>query len=212
MREFFFETLVRYREKGLGGRLGFGERPAVLMIDFCRGFTDPSSPLGADLTAQVEAANEVIRAARSKGRPVIFTTIAYVDPFQEAGLWIRKIPALEILRRGSPWGELDSRLDRESGDLVLVKSYASAFFGTPLASVLGHQQVDTLLIGGCTTSGCVRASVVDAIQYGFRPLVVREAVGDRAEVAHQANLLDIEGKYGDVISLAEALNYLASVK
>ncbi|GBC82755.1 Maleamate amidohydrolase [bacterium HR10] len=202
---------ARYRERGLGGRMGVGRKPALLVIDFSRGFTDPASPLGSDMSAAVQATNRLLDVAHARGLAVIFTTVAYEDPEREAGLWIRKIPALEVLRVGSGYVELDERLHRAAGDVVLVKKYASAFFGTGLEVLLRERGVDTLLIAGCTTSGCVRATVVDAVQYGFRPIVVREAVGDRSELAHRANLFDIEGKYGDVLPLEEVLAYLETI-
>lgn len=202
---------ARYREKGLGGRMGLGREPALLVIDFSRGFTDPASPLGSDMSAALQATNRLLDAAHARGITVIFTTVAYEDPEREAGLWIRKIPALGVLRVGSGYVELDERLHRRADDVVLVKKYASAFFGTGLDVLLRERGVDTLLIAGCTTSGCVRATVVDALQYGFRPVVVREAVADRSEPAHRANLFDIEGKYGDVLPLEEVLTYLKTI-
>ncbi len=202
---------ARYREKGLGGRMGLGRKPALLVIDFSRGFTDPASPLGSDMSAALQATNRLLDVAHARGFPVIFTTVAYEDPEREAGVWIRKIPALRVLRAGSWYIELDGRLHRTADDVLLVKKYASAFFGTGLDILLRERDVDTLLIAGCTTSGCVRATVVDALQYGFRPIVVREAVGDRSESAHWANLFDIEGKYGDVLPLEEVLAYLQTI-
>jgi nicotinamidase-related amidase len=163
------------------------------------------------MSAALQATNRLLDAAHARGITVIFTTVAYEDPEREAGLWIRKIPALGVLRVGSGYVELDERLHRRADDVVLVKKYASAFFGTGLDVLLRERGVDTLLIAGCTTSGCVRATVVDALQYGFRPVVVREAVADRSEPAHRANLFDIEGKYGDVLPLEEVLTYLKTI-
>lgn len=201
-------VLAEYREKGLAEELGFGMRPAVLVIDLIRGFTDPDSPLGSDLDREVEATARLLAAARRAGRPIVFTTTAYDESMLEAGIFVRKVPSLAVLQRGSAWVELDPRLGFREGEVLLEKQYASAFFGTPLASVLTTAAVDTLLVAGATTSGCVRASVVDALQLGFRPMVVRECVGDRAERPHVANLLDIQGKYGDVVELERALAYL----
>ncbi len=202
-------TLQAYRGKGLAGEMGFGQRPAVLVVDLIYGFTDPSSPLGADLDRVVEANATLLGAARRAGRPVFFTTTAYSPGLGDAGLFPRKVPSLSVLLEGSRWVEVDSRLGRRPEEEVVAKKYASAFFGTALASSLTTQGVDTLLITGATTSGCVRASVVDALQHGFRPIVPRECVGDRSAEAHAANLTDMEGKYADVVSLAESLTYLS---
>lgn len=207
----FAADLEQYKKKGLAGRVGFGKKPAMLVIDFTIGFTDPTSPLGSNLDQALEATNKLLEAAREKGVPVFFTAVAYEEDLSDGGLWIKKIPSLAILKSGSRFAELDPRLRRGPREQLILKKYASAFFGTHLASTLTSLGIDTLLIAGCTTSGCVRASVVDAIQYGFRSIVVREAVGDRSKPAHEANLFDIDGKYGDVVSLEEALRYLGSV-
>jgi nicotinamidase-related amidase len=167
--------------------------------------------LGAELGEQIRATNRILSLAHQKRVPVVFTVVAYEEGMADAGLWGKKMPAMEILKKGSRFVELDPRLEKGAQDVILVKKYASAFFGTPLVSLLTSWKVDTLIVTGCTTSGCVRASVIDAISYGFRPLVVREAVGDRLGMAHEANLFDIDAKYGDVISLEEALHYLATL-
>jgi nicotinamidase-related amidase len=157
----------------------------------------------------VSATNELLHLARRDDVPIIFSTVAYDPELQEAGLWIRKIPSNEWLVEGSEWVEVDERLDRRQSEMVLVKKYASCFFGTDLAARLVSRRIDTLLITGCTTSGCVRATAVDACSYGFHTIVVEEAVGDRAELPHHASLFDIDAKYGDVVPLAEAAAYLA---
>ncbi|MDT7703000.1 MAG: maleamate amidohydrolase [Pseudonocardiales bacterium] len=198
-----------FRSKGLGGRVGFGSDPAILVVDLIRGFTDQRSPLAGALETQLKATNELLELARSADVPVIFSTVAYDPDLQEAGLWIRKIPSNSWLVEGSEWVEVDPRLNRRPNEMLLVKKYASCFFGTDLASRLLSRRVDTLLITGCTTSGCVRASAVDACSYGFHTIVVEDAVGDRAELPHLASLFDIDSKYGDVVGLAEAANYLA---
>lgn len=203
--------LEDYRRKGLGSRIGFGVRPALLIIDFALGFTDPTSPLGGNLDEPVRATADLLKTARRKSVLTLFTTVAYQNDLSDAGLWIKKMPSLSVLKAGTKMVEIDPRLKPQPGEQVITKKYASAFFGTALASTLTSQAVDTVLVAGCTTSGCVRASVVDAVQHGFRPIVVREAVGDRSQLPHEASLLDIEGKYGDVIPLAEALSYLNSL-
>ncbi len=199
-----------YEHAQLGHTLGFGKKPALIVVDFQLGFTVPEqSPLAGNLDAEVAATNELIAAARKKGIPVIFTVVGY-DPHRQddAGLWPEKAPSLRMLTIGSELVKLDPRLDQEPGDLVITKKYASGFFGTYLASTLTMQSVDTAIVTGCTTSGCVRATVMDALANGFRPIVPIECVGDRAQEPHQANLFDIGAKYGDVMPLQEVLEYL----
>lgn len=179
--------------------LGFGDRPAVLVIDLCRAFTDPARPLGTDCTSIIDHSNRIMRAARRSGHPVIVSTVRYDSPdFSDAGLWGRKIGGHTDLGAGGDGWQFDPRLEVEESDGRLVKKYASCFFGTDLGSRLVAARVDTLIICGVTTSGCVRASAVDAIQCGFRPVVVREAVGDRWEDAHNQSLRDLAAKYADV--------------
>jgi maleamate amidohydrolase len=200
-----------YTAKGLGGRMGFGSRPAIVVVDFIKGFTDPSSPFGSDLDAEVKATNELLAAARANDVPIVFSTIIYDPSLRDAGLWLRKINSNKWLVEGSEWIEVDSRLDRQPGETLVVKKYASCFFGTDLASQLQNLQVDTVLIVGCTTSGCVRATAVDACSHGFHTIVVEEAVGDRAELPHLAALFDIDSKYGDLVTLDESLAYVSGV-
>ena len=200
-----------FQDKGFGRRVGFGQRPALLAVDFITGFTDLRSPLAGDLDTQLAATNALLEPARAAGIPVIFSTVAYDAELQEAGIWVRKIPANSWLVEGSEWVEVDARLNQRSNETTLVKKYASCFFGTDLAARLISRRVDTLIITGCTTSGCVRATAVDACSYGFHTIVVEEAVGDRAALPHAASLFDIDAKYGDVVSLQETLSYLAAL-
>ncbi|SFO49259.1 Nicotinamidase-related amidase [Pseudonocardia ammonioxydans] len=201
---------AEFREKGFGSRVGFGERPALVVVDMITGFTDSRSPLSGDLEPQVGAIRQLLEPAREAGIPVIFSTVAYDRDLQEAGLWIRKIPSNRWLVEGSEWIEVDKRLDQRPTETTLVKKYASCFFGTDLAARLVARRVDTVIIVGCTTSGCVRATTVDACSYGFHSIVVEQAVGDRAALPHAASLFDIDAKYGDVVDLDEALTYLKS--
>ena len=200
-----------FRKKGLGARVGFGQRPALLAVDFITGFTDLRSPLAGELDTQLAATNELLEPARAAGIPVIFSTVAYDAELQEAGIWVRKIPANTWLVEGSEWVEVDKRLDQRPNETTLVKKYASCFFGTDLAARLISRRVDTLIVTGCTTSGCVRATAVDACSFGFHTMVVEEAVGDRAALPHAASLFDIDAKYGDVVSLEETLAYLRAL-
>jgi maleamate amidohydrolase len=160
--EQYRETFDFYVRKGFAARVGFGARPALLVIDIIRAFTDLRSPLASNLDDQVAAIQTLLKSARERETPVIFSTVAYDADLQEAGIWIRKIPSNSWLVEGSEWVELDERLDRQAREMLLVKKYASCFFGTDLAARLVTRQVDTLLIAGCTTSGCVRATAVDA--------------------------------------------------
>ena len=200
-----------YAKAGLGQAVTLGENPAVLVVDFSCGFTDPSCPLGADLTPQVEATRRLLDAAREKGLPVVFTSIAFEPSLKDGGLWLQKVPALGVLQLGGPWAEIDPRLDPRTDETVIMKKGASGFFGTNLASVLVSQGVDSVILCGATTSGCIRATAVDLLQYGWPTIVPRECVGDRAQAPHEANLFDIQAKYADVVSLSDALDYLEAV-
>ena len=201
-----------FRERGFGVKIGFGERPALIVIDMIKGFTNPNMPLGADLTSQLAAQKPLLEVARQRGIPVIFSTVIYNDAdLKDAGLWAIKMKGTATLKAGTEAIEVDPQLDMQPGDSLLVKKYASCFFGTDLVPRLMNQRVDTLIITGCTTSGCVRATAVDAVQNGFRPMVVREAVGDRSAAAHEQSLFDLNAKYADVVSLDETLQYLKTV-
>jgi maleamate amidohydrolase len=200
-----------YAEARLGESVTMGSRPAVLVVDFSCGFTDPECALGSDLSAEVEATRRLLDAAREKGLPVIFTTIGFEPSLKDGGLWLQKVPSLGDLQLGGRWVEIDPRLDRQPEETVIVKKGASAFFGTNLASVLIAQGIDSVIMCGATTSGCVRATAIDLLQYGFPTLVPRECVGDRAQAPHDANLFDIQAKYADVVPLEEALAYMEKV-
>jgi maleamate amidohydrolase len=194
-------------------RMGFGRRPAVIVIDLLQGYTLPGAPLYAPgVVACVKEVPELLRAARKKKVPVIHTRVLYNPAnFEDGGVWIKKAPVLKALVPGNQYAEFCPEVKPGKGETVIVKNYASCFFGTSLAATLTAQGVDTLIITGCTTSGCIRASAVDAVQHGFRPIVVRECVGDRHDGPHEANLFDINAKYGDVVSKAEAIRYLNSL-
>jgi maleamate amidohydrolase len=200
-----------YEQAGLGQAVTRGSNPAVLVIDFSCGFTDPACTLGADMTAEVGATRRLLDAAREKGLPVVFTTIGFERSGKDGGLWLQKVPALGDLELGGRWVDIDPRLDRRDDEPVVVKKGASGFFGTNLASILVTQGVDTVILCGATTSGCVRATAIDLLQYGWPTLVPRECAGDRAQAPHDANLFDIQAKYADVVPLEEALAYVASV-
>jgi nicotinamidase-related amidase len=183
----------------------------VLVVDFSCGFTDPECPLGADMAGEVEATRRLLDAARDKGLPVVFTTIAFAPNLKDGGLWMQKVPALAALQLGGAWAKIDPRLGVRDDETVIVKKGASGFFGTNLASVLVSHGVDSVILCGATTSGCIRATAIDLLQYGWPTIVPRECVGDRAQAPHDANLFDIQAKYADVVSVEDALAYLESI-
>ena len=201
-----------YDAARLGQSVTMGESPGVLVVDFSCGFTDPECALGSDLSAEVEATRQLLDAARAKGLPVIFTTIGFESSLKDGGLWLQKAPALGDLQIGGRWVEIDPRLERREDETIVLKKGASAFFGTNLAAILVSQGIDSVVLCGATTSGCVRATAVDLLQYGFPTLVPRECVGDRAQAPHEANLFDIQAKYADVVSLEDALGYVEGVR
>ena len=190
-------------------RMGFGRRPAILVVDFVRAYTEATSPLFAPAVVDaVQATAPLLQAARRHGVPVVFTRVVYHASGADGGLFVRKVPALRAMVEGNPLAGIVPELPPGADDLVLIKQYASAFFGTSLAATLTAGGIDTLVIAGCSTSGCVRATAVDAMQHGFRPIVPRECVGDRHDGPHEANLFDINAKYGDVLPLAEVMRAL----
>jgi maleamate amidohydrolase len=194
------------RHAGFHGTVGLGRRPALIVVDVNRGFTDPASPLVCDLDDVVAAIRRVLDEARAAGIPVVFTTVSYrEEDKQTAAAFIDKIPALLTLEAGTRWVEIDPRIAPRGDEPVLNKLFASAFFGTALSSFLTANGCDSLIVTGASTSGCVRATVVDAIQHGYRPIVPHEAVGDRNPDAHVTNLYDIETKYGDVVSVDDLI-------
>lgn len=202
-----------YGRAGMDNRIGYGERPALIVVDLQRGFTDPACPLGGDLTNVVERTNQLLRAAEDDDIPVVFTRIVSQHPENaDLGAWVKKIPTLDVLVEGSVWVELDDRLDVCDGDYLLDKKQASAFHETELESMLNAWGIETVFVAGCTTSGCVRATVVDACVHGYRTIVPEESVGDRADEPHEANLFDMNAKYADVRPVDEAVSYLVQSK
>jgi maleamate amidohydrolase len=190
---------------GFGERQGAGARPALVVVDLVNGFTDPESPLWCDAEGAVAATARLLDAARASGAPVAFTTVAYDEAgARVAQAFLAKVPALRTLVPGTRWPQVDERIAPHAGEPVLAKLFASAFFGTPLAAMLASAGADTVVVTGASTSGCVRATVVDALQHGYRVVVPREAVADRQAGPHEAALFDIDAKYGDVVGLEEA--------
>ncbi|MDG5493730.1 isochorismatase family protein [Niveispirillum sp. BGYR6] len=200
-----------YAQAGFGNRLGWGKRPALLIIDFVKAYLDPACPLYAGVEKTRDGAEALLRAARAAGIPVIHTNVAYTPGGVDGGVFFRKVKALSCFERDKhpQWAAFADGLEPLPSEPVVTKQYASAFFGTSLAATFTAMGVDTVLIAGLSTSGCVRASALDACQNGFIPLVVREAVGDRDPRIQEANLFDLNAKYADVIALEEAISHLA---
>ena len=209
--EHLSEQSPRMQARGFAGRVGFGERPALLVIDFIKAFTDERCPLAANFDAELAVTRELLDAAREAGVPRVFSTAGYDPALEEAGVWAAKIPSSSWLVGGTEWVEVDERLGHANDDMLLVKRYASCFFGTDLTSRLVSHGVDTLVIAGCTTSGCVRASAVDACSLGLRTIVVEDAVGDRAPLSHRVSLFDIDAKYADVVRSETVLERLRAL-
>jgi maleamate amidohydrolase len=198
-----------YARAGFSGHLPFGARPALLIVDVCNAYLDPASPLYAGVEAALDSNVVLAAAARAAGIPVVFTRVAYTSGGLDGGLFYRKVPALAAYLDNNPLGDFHDRLRPEPGDLVVTKQYASAFFGSSLAASLTAMARDCLLITGFSTSGCVRATALDALQHGFIPYVVRDACGDRAPGPHEANLFDLQAKYAEVVDQPTALALIA---
>jgi len=202
-----------YASGGFGSSLAPGRRPALLVIDFVRAYLVEGSPLYAAVEPARAAAQTLLEAARRARVPVLHTNVQYQPGGRDGGVFFRKVPALACFEAGArpDLASFAAGLEPIAGETVITKQYASAFFGTSLASTLTSLGVDTLLIAGVSTSGCVRASAVDACQYGFIPLVVREAVGDRHPAPHDASLFDLQAKYAEVVGLETALRYCEGI-
>ena len=192
-----------------GGRLGWGSRPALLVIDMMRAYFTPGSPFDLGSRAAVDGCAALLAAARTAGLLVVHTRVRYAAGLADGGLFVRKVPGLALLAEGAgDLGEFVPELAPGPGEPVVVKQYASGFFGTSLASSLRSTGVDTVVVVGLTTSGCVRATTLDAMQHGFRPIVAADACGDRTPAVHDANLFDLDAKYADVTTVAEILAHL----
>jgi maleamate amidohydrolase len=194
------------------GRLEFGQRPALIIVDMVMAYFDRSSPLYAGVEQALASTLRLLAGARAAGIPIILTNVVFQAGGKDGGLFYKKLPALNCFDAGSPLGAFAPGLEPRDGEMVLTKQYASAFFGTPLASTLTALGVDCLLIAGVTTSGCIRATALDSMQHGFAPFVVRDACGDRHPQPHEANLFDLQAKYAEVISEAAAANLIASIQ
>jgi maleamate amidohydrolase len=194
------------------GRVGFGACPALLVIDFTRAYTTPGSPFFAEgVVRAVRDTVPLLAAARAAGIPVVHTRVLYHSSGADGGWFVRKVPALRRMVAGEPLAEIDSAVAPLPEEVVIAKQYPSPFFGTSLVPMLTALGVDTLILAGCSTSGCIRAGAIDGLQYGYRVIVPRECVGDRHDGPHDANLFDINAKYGDVVGREEVIAHLAGL-
>lgn len=203
------EFADHYGDRSFGERVGFGDQPALVVVDLVNAFTDPAMELGSDVGAVLTETAKLLEAFRQQELPRYFTTVAFEESYGDAGHFVEKIPALRELKLGSEAAQVDDRVAPLPSERVLLKKYASAFFGTDLSTELTTAGVDTLVIAGVTTSGCIRATAVDSLQHGYRTVVPADAVGDRAEGPHQANLFDIDAKYGDVMPTDAVLDAIS---
>jgi len=192
-----------YRSQGMGQSSGLGAAPALVIVDFVVGFTDPAHFGGGNIGPAITQTVALLAFARAQRWPVAHTRVVYADDGADGGVFTRKIPPLLKLTETSPLSQIVPELAPVPGEFVLRKRYASAFFGTDLAGWLAMRRVDTLAVAGCTTSGCVRATVVDALQHNLRTICVTDCVGDRALGPHAANLFDMGQKYADLLTRAE---------
>ena len=203
-----------YARAGYHARQVWGQRPALILIDFAQAYFDPASPLygGDGCAAARDHANQLLATARDMKTPVIWTEVRYIKGGADGGIFFRKAPPLKVLEWGNPMGDLTDGMTRNPDEVMILKQYPSAFFGTSLAATLTAMGVDTVLLAGLTTSGCVRATCVDAMSHGFITLVVSDACGDRADGPHQSNLFDMSAKYADLVTTNEAAEYLSSTQ
>jgi len=201
-----------YARQGYGQHLGFGLRSALLIIDFTNAFADINLLGGGNINSAIDNTVPLLAAARRSGIPIVYSSHAYAADGSDYGLFAEKNQTLKRLIVGSPATAVTEKLVPRHGELILVKQHPSVFFATDLAGWLASKRIDSVIISGCTTSGCIRASVVDALGYGLRPIVVRQCVGDRALAPHEANLFDMEQKYADVVSLEIVLQQLEKVR
>lgn len=212
LQKTFHTDSAEYAERGFQRRVGYGKRPAIVHIDMANAWTRPGHAFSCEkMDTIIPACQQLNEAARAKGVPVIYTTTAYhvteTGKPSDMGLWVSKIP-LELLAEGTEAVEIDSRIAPEPDELVITKKRASAFPGTNLQQFLTANRIDTVIVTGVTAAGCVRHTVEDAIAEGFRPIVVREAVGDRVAGVVEWNLFDMDAKFGDVEPLSNVLDYL----
>lgn len=202
-----------FKKRGFGHNLGFGEKSALCVIDMMRAFTDPALPFGMNQEKEIQKINQLLSVAHAQMIPIFFSVVRYEDEnLADAGWWFSKQKGLITLKAGTAETEIDPRINKAPADSLITKKFASVFFGTDFISRLNYLRIDTLILVGGTTSGCVRATAVDAIQYGFRPIIVSDAVSDRVLSAHTQSLFDLQMKYADCINTKNVIKYLKSIK
>jgi maleamate amidohydrolase len=202
------EDLAANYKGAFDGSLGFGNKPALILVDFVEAYFDKESPLYAGVEDALASALRIRDAARIAGIPIFYTNVAYREGGADGGVFYRKVPALEVFVAGNPLGNWPEGLEPAADEYVLTKQYPSAFFGTSLAATMTSNGIDTLIITGLTTSGCIRATCIDTVSSGFIPIIVSDACGDRHAAPHDANLFDMNAKYGDVVDEATVINQL----
>jgi maleamate amidohydrolase len=200
-----------YQKQGFGNQSGFGQRPALLIVDFVNGFTDAEQFGGGNIDAAIATTKSLLATARGAEIPVAFTRVVYADDGSDAGVFCLKAPGLKALTEQAPESQVVDDLAPAGGEYIVRKTQPSAFFGTNLAAWLVAKSVDTILVTGCTTSGCVRASVIDSMSYNFRTIVVTDGVGDRAMAPHEANLFDMQQKYADLMTAEKVAEKITSL-
>lgn len=205
------ETQQSYATAGFGQQADFGSRPAVVIVDMCNAYFTEGSPLDLGQPAVIDGVAQLVASARAAEVPVIWTRVEY-EPGGDNGVWYAKLDVLKAFDRDNPLADWIPDLEPAEGEAIVTKQHASGFFGTDLADRLRALNADTVVVGGVSTSGCVRATATDASASGFVPIIVREAVGDRTPAVQESNLFDLSAKYADVISLNEAIAYLVSPK
>jgi len=203
--------LIENYKRAYDNQLGFGDRPALILVDFVQAYFDPECELFADVQRELDSALRIVEAARAAGIIVVYTRVVYHPSGIDGGVFFRKARPLRNMVEGHPLGAWPRGIEPADGELIVSKQYPSAFFGTSLASTLTAAGIDTLIITGLTTSGCIRATCVDACSHGFIPIVVADACGDRHEDPHRANLFDMNAKYADVVDEQTVIGYLAAL-
>jgi maleamate amidohydrolase len=205
------DALDVYRRQGIGFASGFGARPALLIVDFVNGFNDPNCFGGGNIASAIERTRALLAQARKNALPIAFTRVVYADDGSDASVFCLKMPGLRQLTEHATASQIVPELEPLPGEHVVRKQQPSAFFATDLAAWLSARGVDTVLVAGCTTSGCVRASVIDSMSYNFRTVVVSDCVGDRALAPHEANLFDMGQKYADLMTCSEVVARLRAL-
>ena len=200
-----------YNKAGFGGELTYGKKPALLLIDFAKAYITPECGLYAGVEKSAQEAKKILEQARQANIMIIFTRVEFTPGGLDGGVFYKKVPALRNFLRGSPMAEFVEGLEPKENEIIITKQYASAFFGTNLASTLTSNKIDTLLITGWSTSGCVRASALDACQSGFVPIIIEEAVGDRDPKVNNSNLFDLQAKYAEIKKKSDVINYLKTI-